>query len=289
MLTRALGIEEHALDLPELSVKTRVLAAGRGPTLLLLHGHPDNADEWRPLMQRMAATHRCIAPDFPGYGQSPEPGPAFDYSLAVQMRFVEAVLARLEASEPLTLVVHDTGGMVGTAWAAVNLARVQGVVFTNTVAFENFPWFPIAQRWGRRDWLGRLRAALGMKALGLRRGQLFRRIFGAQSPQLSAAELDRFVTSFALNPHALRTTLRHFRQFVDPAFFTGFEAMRRRLIEARPCRVLWGDRDPYLPVELSRRFFSAPVTVLPEAGHWVPLVAADALAAEVRLVSPGTP
>jgi len=62
----------------------------------------------------------------------------------------------------------------------------------------------------------------------------------------------------------------------------GFEAMRLGLIERVPCRVLWGDRDPYLPLSLSRRFGAAPVTVLPDAGHWVPIVAADRLAAEVR-------
>jgi len=282
-------IEEHRFHMPELSVRTRVLEAGRGPVVLMLHGHPDNADEWRPLIDRLAATHRCIAPDFPGYGQSPEPGSGFDYSLAVQKRFVDSLLEHLGVNEPLTLVVHDTGGMVGTAWAAAHPERVRGLVFTNTVAFENFRWFAIARRWARRDWVGRLRASLGMKALGLKRGALFRKVFAAQSPQLDAEQLDRFVTSFALNPHALRTTLRHFRQFVDPTFFTGFEAMRRRLVETRPVRVLWGDRDPYLPTELSRRFFSAPVRLLPDAGHWVPLVAPDALAEEVRLLSAGAP
>src|SRR5262245_55928457 len=121
-------IRERKVILPKLGIRTRVLDAGQGPMVLMLHGNPDNGDEWRPLMARLAATHRCIAPDFPGYGESPEPPASFDYDLDAQMRFVDDVLGELGLLEPVTLVVHDTGGMVGTAWAAHNLDRVNGVV-----------------------------------------------------------------------------------------------------------------------------------------------------------------
>jgi pimeloyl-ACP methyl ester carboxylesterase len=134
-------IEAPTLDLAELGIRTRVLDAGQGPVVLMLHGNPDNADEWTQLMARLAGRHRCIAPDFPGYGQSPEPPPSFSYSLADQMRFVDAILKAMRLAEPVILVVHDTGGMVGTAWAAANLDRVRGMVITNTVAFDGFPWF----------------------------------------------------------------------------------------------------------------------------------------------------
>jgi len=280
-----LDVRERGIVLHDLGVRTRVLDAGSGPVVLMLHGNPDNADEWRPLIERLAATHRCIAPDFPGYGQSPEPPASFDYGLDVQRRFIDAVIDEAGIVQPIVLVVHDTGGTVGTAWAASNVARLRGVVFTNTVAFEGFDWFPIARRWGSDSLGGRWRAALGMWALGSRGGALFKKIFGAQSPQLTAAQLDRFVTSFALNADAKRTTLRQFRQLVRPEFFRGFEAMRLGLIERVPCRVLWGDQDPYLPKDLAQRFGTAAVTVLPGVGHWVPLVAADQLAAEVRVLS----
>jgi pimeloyl-ACP methyl ester carboxylesterase len=121
-----------------------------------------------------------------------------------------------------------------------------------------------------------------MAALGTRRGLLFRRIFGKQSPQLSARELDRFVESFALNRAAKRATLRQFREFMKPGFFAGFERMRTDVVGQVPCRVLWGDDDPYLPTALSRRFGDAAVTVLPGIGHWVALVAPERLAEEVN-------
>jgi pimeloyl-ACP methyl ester carboxylesterase len=275
-------IAERHIALPELGVETRVLEAGAGPTVLLLHGNPDNADEWAPVIARLSQRHRCIAPDFPGYGKSPEPPASFSYSLADQKRFVDAILQAMNVTDPVLLVVHDTGGMVGVAWAAANLDRVRGMMITNTVAFDGFPWFPIARQWGDLSTRARFRSWLGMAALGLAKGALFRRLFARQCPQLGAADLDRFVTSFALNGDAKRTTLRQFRQFMRPGFFADFATMREAILSKVPCRVLWGGEDQFIPVQYAYSFGCKQVTILPHAGHWVALTAPDALAAEVE-------
>jgi pimeloyl-ACP methyl ester carboxylesterase len=276
---------ERRLILTELAVTTRVLDAGSGPTVLMLHGNPDNADEWGPLIARLSRRFRCIAPDFPGYGDSPEPPASFSYNLAHQTQFVDSVLQALGVADPLILVVHDTGGMVGTAWAAANVDRLRGMVITNTVAFDGFPWFRIARQWGDSSVRGRIRAWLGMAALGWRRGALFKKIFGAQCPELDAAQLERFARTFAMNPRAKRTTLRQFRQFMQPGFFRDFDDMRRRILDRVPCRVLWGDNDKFIPTRFARSFGCEQVTILPKAGHWVALTAPDALAAEVEALS----
>lgn len=176
--------DERAILMDALGLRTRVIDAGRGPVVVMLHGNPDNADEWRPLIEQLAPRHRCIAPDFPGYGHATLPT-TFRYTLAEQVQFLDAVLDAMRIAEPFVLVVHDTGGMVGSAWAAANPQRLRGFMVTNTVAFERFPWFALARQWGNASWLGRARAALGMHALGLQHGALFRRVFGSQSPQLS--------------------------------------------------------------------------------------------------------
>jgi len=275
-------IEARSIDLPELGVATRVLDAGRGPVVLMLHGNPDNADEWALLMARLAGGYRCIAPDFPGYGQSPEPPAAFTYSLADQMRFVDAVLRAMGVAEPVILIVHDTGGMVGTAWAAANLDRLRGMVITNTVAFDRFPWFPIARQWGDGSLTGRIRASLGMAALGLRGGALFKRIFGAQCPQLTKPQLERFAASFAVNRDAKRTALRQFRQIMQPGFFSDFAAMREKILARVPCRVVWGDKDRFIPVRFADAFGAKQVTVISDGGHWLALTAPETLAREVE-------
>lgn len=57
--------------------------------------------------------------------------------------------------------------------------------------------------------------------------------------------------------------------------------MMRTITAQVPTRVLWGDKDPYLPTHYAQRFAAARVTVLPEAGHWVPLTASAELAEEI--------
>src|SRR5205807_8705759 len=44
--------------------------AGRGPTLLLLHGLGDTADTWRRVLPELARHHRVVAVDLPGCGTS---------------------------------------------------------------------------------------------------------------------------------------------------------------------------------------------------------------------------
>jgi len=81
--------------------------------------------------------------------------------------------------------------------------------------------------------------------------------------------------------------LRQFRLCVRPEFFRGFDAMHQQMQRSAPCRVVWGEGDPYVPVRYARSFAKAAVTVLPRVGHWVPLVAPDELAAAVSSFDAG--
>ena len=272
------AIAERMITLRDPGLSVRVLEAGSGPPVVLLHGNPDNADEWRPVMERLAGQYPCVAMDFPGYGRSPDLPAAFSYSLADQTRFVDAVLRETNIGGKIVLVIHDIGGMVGTAWAAENLDRLQGIVVTNTIAFEGFRWFGIARTWGDSSLRGKLRARLGMFAIGLSGGKLFKRVFSKQCPELDDDQLDRFVQSFALNRSAKRATLRQFRQIMRPGFFDGFDAMWQRIGAKVPCSVVWGDNDSFIPVEYARRFPTDRINILPDVGHWVALIAPDAVA-----------
>src|SRR5262245_60182264 len=230
-------------------VRVRTLDEGHGPAVLLLHGNPDNADEYTTLIGLLKNDFRCIAPDLPGYG--PRDGgfelpPRFDYSRAAQIEFVDALLAELNIQGQLTLVVHDIGGIMGVPWAAANVQRLAALVYTNTVAFPKHQWFNLAYRWGKTSPVGRRVAGLSMQALNWFGGALFRRVFARQNPQLNRAELDRFVVDFALNATARRTTLVEFRQITRPDFFEGYDQMLQSIAESVPTVAVWGAGDPYI-------------------------------------------
>lgn len=275
------GIREYRVNLDPLGIETRVLEAGSGPVAVLLHGNPDNADEWRPLLALLGKKYRCIAPDLPGYGKSPEPPPLFTYSVRGQIEFLDAFLRTVGVSEKFILVVHDIGGIMGIPWAAANSNRLLGMMITNTVVFDDFRWFGIARRWGGTSPIGRVIARLSMNALTWRGGAIFKKVFWGQSPQLPEAEVDRITATFALNQDARNTSIRQFREYVRPGYFAGYDKMRAQVIASIPCRVLWGDGDPYVPTRYAHTFAPAAITVLPEVGHWVPIVAASQLAEEI--------
>src|SRR5437762_480608 len=53
---------------------------GQGVPLLMLHGSPDTAEMWEPLMERLKDKVRCIAIDLPGFGRSTMPA---NFSMSV--------------------------------------------------------------------------------------------------------------------------------------------------------------------------------------------------------------
>jgi len=264
---------------------TRVLVSGAGSPVLLLHGSPDSASEWTRVMNALDGDRACFAPDLPGLGACEEPPETFDYSRAAINQFIDELVSALDIREPLILVVHDIGGVMGIPWAAEHLDRIRGVVITNSVVFERFPWFGVAKVWARSDPLGRAQAALRMRLVGAAGGLLFRRVFGRISPELPPADLERMTCEFAMNPAAKRSTLRLFRQMVPPEFFDGFDSMVARIVAKVPTRIVWGQGDPYIPERYANRFSGAQLTVQGRAGHWVPISSANEVAKAIKALA----
>jgi pimeloyl-ACP methyl ester carboxylesterase len=281
---RSQGAGERIVTLPS-GVKVRTYDEGSGPVVLLLHGNPDNADEWKTLIQDLKKDFRCVAPDLPGYGARHATFPLperFRYTRAEQTAFVSDVLQALHITEKVTLVVHDIGGIMGVPWAAENLSRLHAVVYTNTVAYPKFRWFGLARVFGASGPVGSRVAAQNMRLIGWFGGRVFRTQFGKQNPQLSAAEIDRFTTDFALNDTAKETTLRQFRELVREDYFAGYDGMVKAIAQAVPTVALWGDNDPYLVTSWAEQLYAKTTIILPKVGHWVPIVAAKELAEKIR-------
>jgi len=279
-------MKEYDITLPN-GIKVRTIDEGKGPVLLLLHGNPDNADEWKPLINLLKNEFRCLAPDLPGYGRQGKTNPLpgnFDYSINAQIEFIDAFLSQLDIHERISLIIHDIGGIMGIPWAAKHLDRLNAVIYTNTVAFPNFKWFDTAYRWGNDSPSGRKIAQFSMNAIGWFDGWIFKTIFSKQHPQLSSQRVDRFVLDFALNPIAKETTLCEFRQLVKPDFFNGFDLMLKSISESVATLTIWGEDDPYVSNHFANELFARKTLLLPNTGHWVPLVATDVMAREIRVL-----
>ncbi len=151
-----------------------------GEVIVMLHGNPSWSYYWRRLVLALRDRYRVIVPDHIGMGRSEMPDdardamPRYDYTLASRIEDLDVLLARLGVHGPLSLIVHDWGGMIGLGWAAAAPARVRRLVLTNTATFPlpaSKP-LPAALAFGRNSMLaaGLIRGANAFAGIAARVG-----------------------------------------------------------------------------------------------------------------------
>ena len=122
-----------------------------GHVMVMLHGNPSWSYYWRHLVLGLRDRYRCIVPDHVGMGLSDKPddapgaSPRYDYTLQSRVDDLATLLDSLGITGPVTLAVHDWGGMIGMGWALRDPSRVRRLVVLNTAMFplpaaKTMPW-----------------------------------------------------------------------------------------------------------------------------------------------------
>ncbi len=125
------------------------LEQGEGPPLLLLHGFPDHAAAWRPLLERLQGSSlRALAPDLRGYRATSAPTAVEDYRIE---RLVGDLVALLDAwGLPQAHVCgHDWGGVLAFELARRSPQRVASLVVLNApppAVLQQMIWHHPGQR-----------------------------------------------------------------------------------------------------------------------------------------------
>ena len=253
---------------------------GEGEPVVFLHGNPTWSFLWRHLIGRLVrAGYRCIAPDYLGFGLSEKPPlEAFSYQPSAHAACVEEFIEGL-GLDGATLVMHDWGGPIGTAYATRHPARVRRLVLFNT-------WM-----WPRRDpafWLF-------SKALGSAGGRLaivYGNAFARAVMPLAFGRPGRFDP--AAHRHYLRPAsapserLGHWvfpKALIGEADWLARLWRQRTALAEKPALLVWGMRDPAFRIQELRRWQDvlpqARAYRLPSVGHYVPEEAGPALAGPV--------
>ncbi|HSV20907.1 MAG TPA: alpha/beta hydrolase [Casimicrobiaceae bacterium] len=107
------GLQMHYLE-----------AGEQGSVVILLHGYAQNSHMWRPLMRELGKTHRVIAPDLRGFGDTAKAASGYDKKTMAQD--VHALVHKLGVSRA-GVVGHDIGLMVAYAYAAQYPAEVDRI------------------------------------------------------------------------------------------------------------------------------------------------------------------
>lgn len=116
------------------------LDEGAGPPLVLLHGCPFSAFEWRDVIPLLATRFRVIAPDLRGLGDTPI-GLGDDYRLPTDVVMVRELLEHL-GIERASFVAHDHGGATVQLLMASAPRLIDRVVLSNVEAYDAWPSEP---------------------------------------------------------------------------------------------------------------------------------------------------
>jgi pimeloyl-ACP methyl ester carboxylesterase len=241
--------------------------AGAGEPLLLLHGYPQSRLAWRHQLPALARTHRVLAPDWLGWGESERPlALSFRYDEEVRRigRFLDAV-----GVPRAGIAAHDYGAHLAVGLVTREPARVARLALLNSRAHRTFPlpsWLLFAAIGvaARGPLLDRLLLAAPLEAIHRRSLAHHVRLGCFDEPLL-----ERYLGWMA-TADGRRWFVRFFQDYAlrEPnGVFAGLGAVRV------PTAVVWGDRDPYCPPwiarELAARIPDARLEWLPGAHHYV--------------------
>jgi haloacetate dehalogenase len=125
------------------AVRFHVQHAGRGDTIMLLHGFPETSYAWRRVAPVLAERFRVIVPDLPGYGLSSiENIHEFDFSKRSIGPLIVKLVEAMGHQGPFHLAGHDRGARVAYRLAiddshALSSLAILGITPTGDIAL---PW-----------------------------------------------------------------------------------------------------------------------------------------------------
>jgi pimeloyl-ACP methyl ester carboxylesterase len=242
-------------------------AAGSGPAIALIHGITSDSGAWVETMERLAEDYTVIAPDLFGHGASAKP--RGDYSLGAYASGVRDLLGVL-GFERGTVVGHSLGGGIALQFAYQFPEYCERLVLVSSggLGREVSPVLRAATLPGAelvmplivRDWAVRAGQAVGgfLERFGLRAGHDLREVGRGYA---SLVESD-----------AQAAFLHTLRGVIDPGGQRVSAMDRIYLAEDMPTLIVWGDRDPIIPIAHGRAAHQSipgsSLTEIPAAGHW---------------------
>jgi len=221
--------------------------AGWGPVIVLIHGITGSSDTWQDVIEPLAEKYTVVAPDLLGHGASAKP--RGDYSLGAYASGIRDLLGAL-GHDRGTIVGHSLGGGVAMQMAYQFPERCERLVLVSSGGLG-------------REVNAMLRAAvlpgseLVLPLLASRRvlnassaiGAFFGRLGMRAGPDLE--EIWRGFSS--LNDVGARAAFIHtLRGIVDPGGQRVNATDRLYLAQRVPTLLLWGERDPIIPVSHGR-------------------------------------
>jgi pimeloyl-ACP methyl ester carboxylesterase len=235
--------------------KISILSAGRGETVLCVHGLGGTKASFLPTVAALADSYRVVAMDLPGFGESDKPIAA-PYDAPWFARSVFGLLDELGV-ERAHLIGNSMGGRVAIEAGLTEPDRVDGLVLLSPALawLRDRRWAPVIRA---------LRPELGLVQLAPRQitEGLVRRIIPGGQTGWAAAGVDEFLRCY-FQPRGRAAFYAAARNiYLDEPH--GDDGLWTRLAELAPRSLfVWGRHDGVVPIA----FMKHVERVLPQARH----------------------
>ncbi len=242
-------------------------SAGSGPAIVLVHGITSNSATWERVMPYLATRFTVIAPDLIGHGESAKP--RGDYSLGAYASGVRDLMVTL-GHESATFVGHSLGGGIVMQLAYQFPERCERLVLVDSGGLGRE--VSILLRAATLPFSEVVLPILASTRL-LDAGRAVSRVVGRIGLHAGTdmAELGRGHASLA-DPEARSAFIHTLRTIVDPRGQRVNASDRLYLAENIPFLLVWGERDPIIPVEHGLAAHelvpSSRLEVFEDAGHF---------------------
>jgi len=239
---------------------------GTAPALLLIHGIGESSHTWDEVLPRLAETYTVLAPDLLGHGDSDKP--RADYSIGGFANGMRDLLV-LNGIDRATVVGHSLGGGIAMQFAYQYPGFCERLVLVASggLGAEVMPLLRAAALPGADTVIAAsLTAPVRLPILA---GARLAAKAGLLGPR-DVAELTGVWQG--LRDRSTRSAfLRTLRSVIDVRGQSVSSRDRLYLAATLPTMLLWGERDPVLPVQHAHDAAAAlpgsRLEVLPRAGH----------------------
>ena len=243
------------------------------PVVLMLHGNPTWSFYYRNIVLALRKRFRCIVPDHIGCGLSDKPDDEqYSYTLGQRIADIETLMLKINPGQPVHLIVHDWGGMIGFGWARNRPDEIASMVVANTAAFV----IPEDKKLPKALWLARDTAFGGLLVRGLNAFSgmasriAFKKPVSADIRAAYTGPYDSWKNRIA--------TLRFVQDIPLKAEDPGYDIVadtEKRLTEFadKPCLLVWGEKDFVFDLHFLRKWEkilpNAKVLSYPDCGHYI--------------------
>lgn len=217
------------------NVKVHYLSAGKGETIILLHGWPTSSYLWRNIITELSDQYRVIAIDLPGFGKS-DKRVEDSYSFRYYSKVLTGFLSNLDIDN-FSLGVHDLGGPVGLFWMINNQDRVDRLILLNTLAYPKFSYavklfYLSTVLPGVRNWLSSPRGIKWSIKFGVNQKE----------------KLTEEIIEYYQKPFQEKESRKALLKSIQRLSMKGYEEIEANLPSyENPVLILYGEKDKILP------------------------------------------